>query len=190
MRVLSLLCCCVALVVFAAASLALAAADTDSIPNAHLLGKRLHLSQELTLESIKKLEVPSIREHLMWRGDACEECDNNDRDKMLQILHDHVMAGTPCSVKAYSDASAKSRNFRQSFGLGDNVMGNNPNRRQRSREKRANPNDPLGSLKDVLSAHGLEMRTMSTGQKDAHEFMEKAKKRKEGVPRPDRDFDL
>lgn len=148
------------------------------------LETRLHESQELTIETIKQLPQEEIRQHLNFRGDICEPCDT--REKMLKALRDHVMAGTPCSTRKYTETSDRLRIGRTNprrhhMGHDSHLPSDRKHRelRRRSREKReGDPKDPLSSLKDVFAAHGLSMQNIR-GQEEAHDVLEKAKQRKD-----------
>jgi hypothetical protein len=146
----------------------------------HMVEKRLHASQEITIDTIKDMEEKELREHLTWRGDVCHDCDT--KEKLHSVLHDHVMAGTPASTRKYYDASGQLRSGRKRVGVGDHAHGHDRERMRAARARRhADPKDPLTKLHHVLRSHGLEMKSVA-GQKDTHDYLEKKKRRSKGEP--------
>lgn len=148
------------------------------------LEKRKAESEKITLADVEGMKIVDLREHLSWRGDACMDCDK--KAQLQQALTDHLVTGTPLSAQKYSETSAKLRSRRSRHNLGDNPHGNNPDdpmkRFEARRRKHQDPNDPLAGLKNVLGAHGFDMKSHPLseshgGQKEVVDFLAKAKDR-------------
>jgi hypothetical protein len=199
--------CCVLLVVVVCVAASLAAARMSPEQVEAELVALMRQSEALTVADVDALSEKELYKHLAWRGEACEDC--NTKAKLQTVLRDLVEAKAPLSTKQYSDVTAEQHRRRSRSEADDNPRGNNKRRRARrmneeksntglgardnhKREKlRTHPNDPLGSLKSVLHAHGLQMHMHDVqGEKDTHQFLQKAKSRTVSQPPPAPDVDL
>jgi hypothetical protein len=190
----------VSVVIIAAASTSTSAAQIRvKSPYDQALERRMKASQDLTAADVDAMHLKDIREHLSWRGEICADCDKPEQLK--QALVDHIVAKTELSPKKYSETSAKLRSVRRRADAGDNPFGNSPHedpthpsynhfspeaklkRFEARRKKHEDPNDPMAGLKNVMGAHGYDVKNhpattnSHAGHKELHEFIATHKKR-------------